>query len=69
MADDYPLTLRQIDGARGDLYAVADEIETVKMMLARVPTRRDLAQAALGIIVASAALVVGWFELFGLPRL
>ena len=24
MADEYNLTLRQIDGARGDLYAIAD---------------------------------------------
>jgi hypothetical protein len=59
------LTLHQIAGARGDLSAIAADLEFVKTQLARLPTRRELAQTALGIIVASAALVVGWFELFG----
>ena len=42
MSDEYTLTLWQIDGARGDLYAIADELETVKLMLARLPTRAYL---------------------------
>jgi hypothetical protein len=32
--------------------------------LARIPTRMELARAALGIIFCSAALVIGWIELF-----
>jgi hypothetical protein len=32
--------------------------------LARLPTRRDLAKAALGIIFASAGLVILWAEAF-----
>jgi hypothetical protein len=32
--------------------------------LARLPTRRDLAKAALGIIISTAALVILWAEAF-----
>jgi hypothetical protein len=39
MADEYNLTLRQIEGTRGELYAIADELETAKMMLRRLPSR------------------------------
>jgi hypothetical protein len=47
MADEYNLTLRQIDGARGDLYAIADELETVKLMLARLPSRAYVSRIVL----------------------
>jgi hypothetical protein len=33
--------------------------------VARLPTRRDLAKAALGVIISSAALVILWAEAFG----
>ena len=39
MSDEHTLTLCQIDGARGDLYAIADELETVRLTLARLPSR------------------------------
>jgi hypothetical protein len=39
MSDEHALTLRQIDQARGDLYAIADELEFLKAQLARLPTR------------------------------
>jgi hypothetical protein len=32
--------------------------------LARLPTRRDLAKAAIGIIISTAALVILWAEVF-----
>jgi hypothetical protein len=32
--------------------------------LAKLPTRRDLARAALGIIISTAALVILWAETF-----
>jgi hypothetical protein len=51
-------------GACGDLYAIADDLEFLKAQLARVPTRRELARTALGIIFCTAALVIGWLELF-----
>jgi hypothetical protein len=57
-------SLRQIDQARGDLYAIADDLEFIKTQLARLPTRKDLAQTALGIIVATSALVILWIETF-----
>jgi hypothetical protein len=39
MPDEHALTLRQIDQTRGDLYAIQDEIECMKVQLARLPTR------------------------------
>jgi hypothetical protein len=40
-------TLRQADQARGDLYAIHDELELIKEQLARLPTRKDSARLAL----------------------
>jgi len=31
--------LRQIDQARGDLYAISDDLEFIKFQLSRLPTR------------------------------
>ena len=39
MPDDHQFTLRRIDQARGDLYAVADEIEALKLQIASLPSR------------------------------
>jgi hypothetical protein len=39
MSDERQFTLRQIDQARGDLYAIQDEIECMKAQLSRLPTR------------------------------
>jgi hypothetical protein len=44
MPDEYNLTLRQLNRARGDLYAMADELETVKLMLRRLPSRAYLSR-------------------------
>jgi hypothetical protein len=64
MSDERQLTLRQIDQARGDLYAIADDIEFLEVQLARIPTRREVARIALGITFGTAGLVIGWAELF-----
>jgi hypothetical protein len=66
LADDpeYRLTLRQADRTREDFAAILDELDFVKLQLSRLPTRRDLAKVALGIIFASAALVILWAEAF-----
>jgi len=40
MSDEHTLALRQVDQARGDLYAIADDIEFLKVQLARLPTRK-----------------------------
>jgi hypothetical protein len=51
MSDERTLTLRQAD-------------ETMQAQLARLPTRKQLGQAALGISFCSTAIVVLWIELF-----
>jgi hypothetical protein len=62
---DRSFTLRQVDQARGDLYAIADDLEFIKSHIARLPTRRELAQTALGIILCTAAFVILWLAAFG----
>jgi hypothetical protein len=62
MPDEHPLTLRQIDQARGDLYAISDDLEFIKSQLARVPTRKEVAQTALLVTLTTAALVLAGFE-------
>jgi hypothetical protein len=36
----------------------------LKVQLARLPTRRELTPAALGVIFCSAAFVIPWFEVW-----
>jgi hypothetical protein len=64
MSDEHQFTLRQVDQARGDLYALADDLEFLREQLARLPTRKELARMALGIIFGTAALVIIWFEVW-----
>jgi hypothetical protein len=70
MADLDPerFTLRQAAQARDDFAQIMDELEFVKAQLARLPTRRDQAFTPLRIMfgsaVLSAALVIGWIEVF-----
>jgi len=61
---EYRLTLRQADQAREDFAAILDELDFVKLQLSCLPTRRDLAKVSLGIIFATAALVILWAEAF-----
>jgi hypothetical protein len=39
MADEYNLALRQADQVPGDLYGIAEEIETVKVQMAQLASR------------------------------
>jgi hypothetical protein len=64
MPDEHPLTLLQVDQARGDVYAISDHLDFLKAQLARLPTRGDLAFTALCTILAAAGLVILWFELW-----
>ena len=64
MPDEHTLTLRQADQARTDFAAIESDLQFVMGQLARLPTRRDLAKAALGIIISTAALVILWAEAF-----
>jgi hypothetical protein len=64
MTDENTLTLRQIDGARGDLYAISEEIEVLKVQLARLPSRAYvsrtvlMATASIWALIGVLALVV-----------
>jgi hypothetical protein len=60
MPDEHPLTLRQVDLARSDFAAIADDLDNLlKARLARIPTRREPARTALAIIFGVlAALLV-----------
>jgi hypothetical protein len=69
MADEHSLALRQADQARTDFAAIESDLQNVMEQLARLPTRKELARIALGVIFGTAGLLIGWFELFGLPRL
>jgi hypothetical protein len=68
MADHRTYTLHEIGDFRGKFHAIADELETVKLQLdqlaQKIPTRREHARDALGIIFATAVLTtlaVLWF--------
>jgi hypothetical protein len=52
------LTLRQADAARADLYAIHDELDFIKLQLARLPTRTDLTRTALLAALGGAALAI-----------
>jgi hypothetical protein len=64
MSEEYPLTLRQADQARTDLALIESNLHFIAGQIARLPTRGDLAKAALGIIISTAALVILWAEAF-----
>ena len=65
MKDGYSLTLRQADQARTDFAAIEAELEIIQAHLARLPTRRELAQTALLATLTGAALVLLGILAFG----
>ena len=66
--DPEKFTLRQAAQARDDFAQVMDELEFVKELISRLPTRRDQAFTPLRVMFGSAVLssasVIGWLELF-----
>jgi hypothetical protein len=66
--DPEKFTLCQAAQARDDFAQVMDELEFVKELIARLPTRRDQAfmpmRIILGSAVLSAAMVILWLEAF-----
>jgi hypothetical protein len=56
MPDERSFTLRQVDQARGDLSAIADDLDFIKDQLARLPTRKELARLTLLAMTSGAAL-------------
>jgi len=41
MPDEDQLSLRQADQLRGDLYAIQDDLDFIKVQLARLPTKNE----------------------------
>jgi hypothetical protein len=66
--DPERFTLRQAAQARDDFAQVMDELDFVKELIARLPTRRDQAFVPLrtmfGSAILSAGLVILWLEVF-----
>jgi hypothetical protein len=64
--DPERFTLRQAAQARDDLAQIMEELDFVKELLARLPTRRDFTplRIMLGSALLSAGLVILWFEAF-----
>jgi hypothetical protein len=44
--------------------AIPDDLDFLEAQLARVPTRKELARIALGVIFGAAGPVIGWMESF-----
>ena len=57
------LYMRTANQPHTDLAIIDEQLRAIHAQLDRIPTRAELARAALGIIFCTAALVIGWFEL------
>jgi hypothetical protein len=57
------LYMRTANQPRTDLARIEEQLQAIRAQLDCLPTRVELARAALGIIFCTAALVIGWFEL------
>ena len=56
--DEDQLSLRQADQIRDDLYGIQDDLDFIKVQLARLPTRNEVWRAAmLGMIGGAVAAV------------
>jgi hypothetical protein len=55
--------MRPANEPRTDFARIEEQLQAIRAQLALLPTRADLARAALGIIFCTAGLVIGWFEL------
>jgi hypothetical protein len=55
--------LQAANQPRSDLALIQEKLQAIHAQLDRIPTRAELARAALGIIFCTAGLVIGWFEL------
>ena len=55
--------MRPATQPRTELARIEEQLQAIRAQLALLPTRAELARAALGIIFCTAGLVIGWFEL------
>jgi hypothetical protein len=53
MSDIHILALRKADQVRTDFAAIESQLEVIQIQLSRLPTRREQAGTALGIIFAT----------------
>jgi hypothetical protein len=60
----YSIPLLEADQARTDFAAIEPDLEGIQAPVARLPTRRELARTVLGIIFATAALMILWTGAF-----
>ena len=65
MRDEHTFALRQIDQARGDFYAIENDLDAIMKQLARLPTRKELAQTVLLATLTGAAIVLVGILAFG----
>jgi hypothetical protein len=64
MSYKHSFTLRQIDEARDDLYAISDEIEALKLQIASLPSRAYVSRFALR-ATATVSAVIGVVAMVG----
>jgi hypothetical protein len=64
MPDEDQLSLRQADQIRGDLYGIQDDLDFIKLQLARLPTRNEVWRAAMLGMLGGAVAAVTLIEAF-----
>jgi hypothetical protein len=61
---EHDFALRQADAARDDFAAIQDDLEFIKIQLARLPTRNEVWRAALMGMLGGAVAAVTLIEAF-----
>ena len=64
MPDEHDLSLHQADQIRGDLYGLQDDLDFIKVQLARLPTRNEVWRAAMLGMLGGAVAAVTLIEAF-----
>jgi len=64
MTDEHAFTLRQSDQVRSDLFAIQDDLDFIKVQLARLPTRNEVWRAAMLGMLGGAVAAVTLIETF-----
>jgi hypothetical protein len=64
MPDENQLSLRQADQIRGDLYGIHDDLDFIKVQLARLATRDEVWRAAMAGMIGGAVAAVTLIEAF-----
>ena len=62
--DEEQLSLRQADQIRGDRYGIQDDLDFIKVQLARLPTRNEVWRAAMLGMIGGAVAAVTLIEAF-----